>query len=231
MIGPCKVFVVFPSVYPTRAAKSVEKWRAMGYQTGVYLNSTTQGDSGAHKEWRGPYNGYWDACNFMARILTQGEESTGIVVYASDDIDPDPTHTADELSAQFVGHFPNYFGVMQPCGDKQGIDATGKPAAARICGSPWLGREWVRRAFGGMGAVDSRFRQFYGDELLYEVSKKLGVLWMRPDLTQYHYHWSFGHERQQPYQRKNSEAHWQKDKDLFMAEKAAGFPNSEPLPE
>lgn len=224
-----KVFVVFPSASPTRAAESVEKWRYMGYQTGVYFNYGTQEACGAHKVWFGPYEGYWNACNYMAHIVVAGEEKATICIFASDDIDPDPKYTAHEIGDQFLEHFPDTFGVMQPCGDRQGIDHTGKPAAERICGSPWMGADWVRRAYGGRGATDSRFFHFYGDEHLYEVAKKRGVLWMRPDLVHHHRHWSWGHSQQQIYQKRNADQHWEKDKALFMADKEAGFPGSEPL--
>jgi hypothetical protein len=226
----CKTFVVFPSAYPTRAAAAVEKWKAMGYQAGVYFNTGTQGDSGAYHEWRGPYEGYWNACNWMAKMLVNGQEQAQIVIFAADDIEPDPKKTCQEISNEFIEHFPDLFGVMQPCGDRQGMDRSGKPAAARICGSPWLGAEWIRRAYQGNGPVDSRFFHFYGDESLYEVAGKQNALWMRPDLMQYHRHWSWGHEPQQAYQRKNSNDHWLTDKALFELEKSKGFPGSEPLP-
>lgn len=225
-----KTFVVFPSASPPRAAACVAKWRSMGYQTAVYLDTGTSGDTGAYREWRGPYKGYWNACNWMAKTLVNGQEQATIVIFAADDIEPDVTKTCQEISSEFIDHFADTFGVMQPCGDKQGIDKTGKPAAARICGSPWLGAEWVRRAYQGNGPCDDRFHHFYADESLYEVAGKLGVLWMRPELSQLHRHWSWGHEPQQIWQRKNSNAHWVSDRDLFLSEKAKGFPGSEPLP-
>lgn len=228
-MNPSKTFVVFPSASTSRARAAVEKWKAMGYLTGVYRDIGTTETCGSFLEWRGPYNGYWDACNHMANILVNGQEQATIVIFAADDIDPDPDRTCQELSSEFIDRFPDYFGVMQPCGDRQGIDASGRPAAERICGSPWLGREWVKRAYQGRGATDARYFHFYGDESLYEVAKRAGVLWMRPDVVHYHRHWSWGHEPQQQYQKRNSRDHWQKDKALFYDEKAAGFPGSAPL--
>lgn len=221
-----KTFVVFPSASPSRAATAVEKWRDMGYQAAVYFNPGTPENCGAYQVWHGAYKGYWDACNYMAHNLVNGSEQAQIVIFAADDIDPDPNHPMSEIAGEFAERFPDFFGVMQPCGDKQGIDKSGKPAAARICGSPWIGAGWVKNAYGGRGPTNPDYFHFYGDEELFHVAERYGVLWMRPDLLHFHHHWSWGHSQQQPYQKRNSDGHWEKDKALYQARAAAGFSGS-----
>ena len=149
----------------------------------------------------------------------------GVYVQDSDFInsDTDPNHTAEEIGAQYLEKFPDGFGVMQPCGDRQGMDSTGKPAAARICGSPWFGKGWVEKAFGGEYVVPTEFFHFYGDEVLKEVAERLGVLWMRDDLIQDHQHWAFGRQDKEKYQEDNSRNHWQEDKNRFMDSQKKGF--------
>ena len=227
----CKVFVVFPSANPIRATETTMKWRQMGYQVGVYFDTGTVADTGAYREWRGPYEGYWATCNWMAHMLVNGQEQAQVVIFAADDIEPDSKHTCAEIADAYLDKFPSLYGVMQPTGDKQGVDKTGTQASARICGSPWIGANWVKRAYGGNGASWAEYKSFYGDEELLHVAKREGVLWLNPDIKQHHAHWSFGWSQQQFYQRRNSERYWLTDKALFEKRLAEGFPGSEPLSE
>lgn len=228
---PCKVFVVFPSANPPRAYDTVLKWKQMGYQACVYLDTATAGDTGAYHEWRGPYNGYWDACNWMAHQLVNGQEKAQIVIFGADDIEPDANKTCAEIANEYMQRFPDLYGVMQPTGDRQGIDKTGQPASARICGSPWIGANWIKRAYQGKGATWEGYRSFYSDEELWHVAKRENVLWLAPEYSQKHLHWSWGHAPQTFYQKRNSNLYWIQDKDLFNKRLAENFPGSEPLPE
>ena len=78
------------------------------------------------------------------------------------------------------------FGVMQPIGDLKAWPAS---RIDRICGSPWLGREFCRRMYQGNGPFWPEYRHMFDDEELFEVSKRMGVLWQREDLTHRHEHW------------------------------------------
>jgi|TARA_Y100000034_G_scaffold130547_1_gene189260 hypothetical protein len=217
-----KVWVCFPSVMLEKAKKAASRWREKGYRVGVYVQDSAFIESDI--DWVGvgmDYQGYWWACDRIVRAVeSQGAE---IFILAADDMDPDPNHTAEEIAAEYLERFPDGFGVMQPCGDRQGMDSTGKPAAARICGSPWFGKGWVEKAFGGEYVVPTEFFHFYGDEVLKEVAERLGVLWMRDDLIQDHQHWAFGRQRKEKYQEDNSRNHWQEDKNRFMTSQKDGF--------
>lgn len=226
------VWLLLPTAKPDRGAAAVKRWRARGYKVAVYVDpDCPKFDSDYRVEQ--PYPGYWKAMNYLAaelfNPLNYSPLYADVCLFAGDDMDPDPKLTAQELGAQYLERFPDGFGIMQPCGDPQGRDASGLPAARRICGSAWFGRGWAKRAYGGRGPTDDRYWHFYADEDLKEVAEKLGVLWWRPDVTQYHRHWSWGHMPIQPYHQKN-QRHWDADYSLFCAAKARGFPDAEPLP-
>lgn len=215
------VWVCFPSVDCHKASLAKTKWRKQGYKVALFFDVDRESVD-ADRNFFGRYQGYWNACNLMARALV-ADEKADIVVFAADDIDPDPNHTAQEIAEIYVKRFPDFYGVLQPCADPQGLDASGKSAAARIAGSPWLGRKWITDAFGGKYPIPDEPFHFYSDELLKEVAERLGKLEMRPDLEQWHHHWSFEHREPANYQRRNSTFHWDKDKAWFMRHKAEDF--------
>jgi len=225
MAGP--VYVAFPTANMARAKATLARWHGQGYRSIVYV------DPDVEAEWLGPtqivigagsYPGYYVAQNHLARLACA--MGAGAVVLAGDDMDPDPNLRADQILQECRDHAHGELFVMQPCGDPQGMDETCRPAAARICGSPWVGRDYVRCGYGGEGPFWSGYMHFYGDEELKSTAEANAVLWMRPDLTQFHHHWSFGHGAQAPYQKRNSDLWWGRDKALFMARRLAGWPGS-----
>lgn len=126
------------------------------------------------------------------------------------------------------------FGVMQPTGDRF---ANG--SIDRIAGSPWIGREFARRMYGGNGPYWHEYRHMFLDEELQCVAEKHGVFWQRRDLIHLHQHFmrenahleSMAVKRDIPphLMEANSPEHWNKYQAIFKARKAAGFPGSEPL--
>ena len=155
-------------------------------------------------------------------------------------------------------------GVMQPTGDRWGEDrnshayrphltrgccvqcgmfedAPGHLVGAyidRVCGSAWIGREFATRMYHGNGPLWPEYTHMFVDEELQLVAQKMGVLWQRPDLTQYHDHWGrpragekVGNADRMPEFLKaaNSPGQWQHAKDILTKRKADGFPGSEPL--
>lgn len=223
------VRVLMPVVKQDRAQKAEAAWSAHGYKMLFYQDPGTT-PFGLHPDSKSviaPYRGVWHATNDLAReALKIGAEAC---LFAGDDMTPDPKHDANEIAEQYFSRFHDGFGLMQPCGDPQGTDSSGKSAAARICGSPWFGRGWIERSYGGHGPTLGDYYHFYGDEELAVIGEKLGVMWWRPDLTQFHYHWSFGHTQHEAYHGK-AQKHWEADQALFFQRKAQNFPGHEPLP-
>lgn len=198
-----------------------------------------------------PWEGYARACNSLIKDIMAMDESAQWFVLGGDDTDPDQNYRADEIAEYCVAHFGiNYrdvcdgyikplsttFGVMQPTGDRfagGSID--------RIAGSPWIGREFCERAYGGNGPLWHEYRHMFEDEELRDVALKLGVYWTRPDLTHLHHHFMrASNDINSPAVNKpipphlieaNSPAHWNKFKALYERRKAAGFPGHEVLVE
>jgi hypothetical protein len=212
-----ETWVVMPTACAEHVPATVQRWKAKGYNVALFCDRGKQVD-GADLIVTGTYRGVWNACNDASyAALEAGAE---VCLFAGDDMDPDPNHTAEEIAAQYLVRFPDGYGLMQPCGDRQG-DAI----AQRICGSAWFGREWIRGAYEGRGPTNASYRHFFGDEELALVGEQLGVLWWRPDLTQFHHHWSWGHLPKQPYHTRNQQW-WYQDRALFDARRAAGFPGA-----
>ena len=217
-------WVLIPTALRGHAWPKIEKWKQQDYNVGLLVDQdyTTDaaGEPDADLVVIVRYPGVWKAWNILAKAAVG--LGAQVCVLAGDDMDPDKHWSGPKIMAEYIEHFPNLDGVMQPCGDPQGKDANGVPAAARICGSPWVGQEWIERAYLGRGPVNSDYNAFYADEELLHYATRRGKLWMRPDLTQFHAHWSWGHLPQQEYHQRN-QLKWQQDKDLFEARKAGGF--------
>lgn len=221
-ISMLNVYVLIPSALKAHCPAIFDLWKVKGYKLGLFVDP--RGDYPCELLIRAAYPGVWNAWNGLAKAaLSCGADA---VVLAGDDMEPDPNHSAQEVAAMYLERFPNGEGIMQPSGDIQGIDNSGKPAAARICGSPWMGREWIKRAYLGNGPVDGRYNAFYADESLKHVAEKLGKLWMEPRLSQFHRHWSWHHLPRQSYHERN-QARWHEDQKLFGLSMAAGFPEGE----
>ena len=210
-------WVVWPTCNPVRHKGKLNAWRSQGYRVGVLVNGVLGYDHADLMIWESEYRGYWQSVNMLCHALI---ERADVIVVAADDMCPDPNLTAQEIAQQFLEHFPGGYGVMQPTGDD--LDGTD-----RICGSPWLGREWIKESYCGYGPYWGGYLRFYGDEELFNVAKQQGVLWQRPDLTQYHDHW-LRTGTKTDYQIAN-EAWWDQDKELFRQRRCDGFPGSERL--
>ncbi len=131
------------------------------------------------------------------------------------------------------------FGVMQPTGDRWG---DGPQARARfgegrganidrVCGSPWVGRQFALRINQGRGPLWPEYAHCFEDEELQHVAIRYGVLWQRRDLVHLHRHWGREEGGKMPefLREANSPEHWSKYGMLFKMREAAGFPGSEPL--
>jgi hypothetical protein len=230
------VWFAIPSARPVSEAQPVLRlWRERGYKIALFRDAKEPMPPIHDLLMIGPYQGYAHAVNtLVAEILVRDREASWIVT-GGDDTDPDPRLMAKEIAAECSNHFAGTFGVMQPVGDRWAggcID--------RICGSPWLGRDFCHRANQGHGPLWHEYTHMFVDEELQNVAIVLGVLWQRMDLTHLHHQfcrvedrvdWAHGRQVMPEFLREaNSPAHWEKFRALFQARKAAGFPGSDPLP-
>lgn len=131
------------------------------------------------------------------------------------------------------------FGVMQATGDRWGEDDPyakikwpDRPAYIdRVCGSPFMGREFCRRMYGGDGPLYHGYRHMFEDEELQAVAERLGVLWQRRDLTHHHQHYARqGKPCPEFLKEVSGQKHWAESQLLFTQRQAAGFPGHEPIP-
>ena len=221
-----EVYYAIPTKEPAKARTCASMWHAMGYKVAFLMDHDADVAVGADLVITGKYVGYPAALRTLCLALHDIE----VVVTGGDDILPDPRKMADEIAKEFLEYFPTTFGVMQPTGDRWILDKDGRAASERICGSPWMGREFRRRINGGTGPFWHEYFHFYCDEEMHDVCERLGVLWQRPDLTHYHDHWLRQQARKRHEYLLKAKADEMRAKALFNTRKAANFPGHEPLP-
>lgn len=243
------VYLCIPSARPPiDAAKILRKWRDQGYHLAIWRDEMEDFwdlckyyGLDVDVAMFGKYPGYASAVNRLVSIVLENDPTCEWVVAGGDDTEPDMNHTADEIAGQLTAHFNGTFGVCQPTGDRFAggcID--------RICGSPWMGREFCRRVYGGRGPLWPEFYHMFVDEHLQAVAQKLGILWQRPDLIHLHRHFTRGSDalnapaigvreggqdlygadkkpRPAFLDVANSGKHWQESEAIFNRLRAGGF--------
>ena len=242
------VWATFPAARP-EAESTVPLWTARGYRVALWRDPGAP-PINADLIITGPYPGHSVSNNRLIKLVLDADSTCNWCVSAGDDVEPDPTHTPAEIAAQCEAHFDEgvygarssgrcTFGVMQPTGDRWLEDHyraqfPDEPAHIdRICGSPWIGREFARRAFHGNGPWWPEFVHMYNDEHLQAVTKKLGILWQRRDLIHLHNHWTrkSGNPADMPafLAYANSSENWHAMKAIFERLKAGGFAEANDL--
>jgi hypothetical protein len=174
----------------------------------------------------GEYHGYAVSVNVLAHAVLRIDPECQFVVTGGDDVFPSKELPPDEIAAQCTAHFSGTLGIMQPCGDRHMVDEDGRCAAERVTISPWMGREWVKRAYMGKGPLCEAYTHSYVDEDLHNVAERVGLLWHRRDLTQYH-DWHGSKGEPEPEHMKRHHGEFETGKRIFLERKAADFPGSE----
>lgn len=245
------VWVCIPSARPASiVAGWVERWKSKGYHVALWRDDG-QPIIGCDLTMGGTYPGYPIATNTLIKEVLAKDSACDWTVATGDDTECDGSHTAYEIAEDCGEYFlhdacvkhamsgsidrwptamakaATTFGVMQPTGDSWS-DSQGR-IIERICGSPWLGREFCRRINQGTGPLWHEYFHNWADQELQMVSQRLGVLWQRPDLTHYHDHsWRRNNGQWDAHQLGFS-ADYIKFRPLFESRQRNGFPGSEPL--
>lgn len=210
------IWAVWPTVNILRSRNMIGVWQAHGCRVAILVNKPHEHDELpeadriiVQDEWRG----FPVAANILCR-----EVPGDIVVVVGDDVYPDLRRTAQEIGEEFQQRFPDLFGVMQPIGDQYGL--THKCAV-----SPWIGRPFIERVYGGQGPYWPGYFHYYSDHELQLVAEKLGVFQQREDLTQFHDHWQRkeGRPRRPQYLQRAKRLH-RKDQALWVQRSKAGYP-------
>jgi hypothetical protein len=220
-----------PSARPRPEANlALSQWRERGYKIALLRESDADMPI-CDVLMVGPYPGYAAAVNLLTKEALRRDPECQWVVTGGDDIFPD-TNSPKDIARECTEHFGGTFGVMQPTGDRWADGSIDS-----ICGSPWLGREWCQRSFGGNGPLWPEFLHMFGDEHLQNVTKKLGILWQRRDLTHLHNHYfrtngngvNHGAPIPEHMAQWNTQKHWNESKAIFQRLKAGGFAEANDL--
>lgn len=255
------VWLCIPSARPANEAKEcLDSWKAMGYKIALWIDDYRERANYPDAVLAsGPkYPGYARAVNtLIAHVMSVVDPQAEWFVTGGDDVWPDQYRRPEDIASECYWHFGGppipldqpipggyqsraTFGVMQPTGDRwhEGKGGFTNAPIDRVCGSPWLGREFCRRINQGLGPLWCEYRHMFVDEELQNVAEKYGVLWQRPDLRQEHRHWGRGatddailNDPKIPehLEKWNTSEHWQSAKAIFQRRKQEGFPGSEPI--
>lgn len=244
------VWAIAPSIRPNGG--TLPSWKAMGYKVAVLR----QGEGFPEADnilWTDHYLGWAKSINILIKWVIGFDAEAQWFVIGNDDTLPDETHTPDQIAFECGRYFGekqqqyrmeqvfsslvdhkarmpwSTFGVMQPTGDYAlwpGSNIIG------FAGSPWLGRDWCKRAYGGNGPVCEDFFHNWSDQHLQEVAIKLDVFWQRDDLIHQHNHagrsgsgWKW-----EPFQLcLQGKDTWDREKALFEQQRASGFAGHDPI--
>jgi len=218
---------------------TIAAWRRAGYDVAVWRDIGAP-EIDADMIIRGTYPGYALATNHLIHDVLRADRYCDWVVAGGDDVMPDPDHDPNDIASECTMHFGSTFGVMQPVGDSWGEDEPWAIRAypksrrryiERICGSPWIGREFCERMYQGRGPFWPEFYHQFVDEHMQAVCEKLGVLWQRYDLTHYHAHALRVHETPVPpwVTLTQGQDHWREAKAIFERLQAGGFAEAHDL--
>lgn len=208
--------VAWPTIDLAEANKTAEYWQKMGYDVGILVDESQYGDDFENpwnvnasitvEEWQGFPHAANEICTHFASLYD-------IVIIGGDDVYPDKYNVARHLEAEFKEHFGGTFGVMNPTGDRYGL-------IDQCCIAPWIGAEYIY-ALDGRPYCEEYYHYFCDGELQ-DVAILNGSFWQRPDLSQYHDHWSRkGESRPKHLQRANQQH--SDDKRTYEQRKAQGF--------
>ncbi len=215
-----EVWFVLPTASEANCAKTLPAWRERGYRIAALQDRTRfacDADVVVHAE---SYPGWPGTVNRLFREVVPA--SCPVIVSGGDDMYPEPRLRAHEVAEQFMDHFGGTFGVMQPHGDA--FEETDQ-----FCGSPWLGREWMERMYGGTGGMCAAYTHHFADDELYWGGRCFDALWSRDDLTQYHDHFRRRGEPAPEYWNRSVQASHARDTMMFLARSRHGFPGHEPV--
>lgn len=220
-----EVWYAIPSASAANCARTLPEWRERGYKIALLQDADNRFEAEADVIVAPfeRYRGYGASINHLIRAVVPKEAP--IVVTGGDDMYPEMSRTAGEIAQEFLKRFPDTFGVMQPTGDAYA-------STREICGSPWIGRAFAERAYGGRGPYCEEYFQLFEDQELHDVASRLGVLWMRRDLMHFHHHWrrARGDDAAPPAYLEASLRRESESRAIYERRRAAGFPGSAALP-
>lgn len=225
------VWYAIPSARPLAEAQACfEAWAAIGCRTAAVRDDPRD----AH--WLKvdlcvalpKYPGWAGSINHLAKQILELDPGCAVVATGGDDVWPDAEFPAERMERELVDHFGGTLGVIQPIGGepwtREVID--GRNVMERIAWAPWLGRAWCERGYGGRGPMWPEYWHMFADQDLWTVARLLDLYWERRDVKQEHRCWKMaGYRTDRPAFLEHADAAWHSDKAIYMARKAADFPD------
>jgi len=207
-----EIWCVFPSADPVKAADCLRAWSGLGYKTAVLFDDRSHQARADVVIYESNYAGYPSAIKKLCDMT-----NADIIIAAGDDMYPD-RHSKDDIDRSFTDRFKDLYGVMQPVGDNWNQEVI-----RMICGSPWMGRKFIKSIYNGNGPFWHEYYHYFCDREMYEVTKSLGILWQRQDLSHEHLNW---HRLKKPRPAYLAKARslWSKDRGIFERRRKEGFP-------
>lgn len=196
------------------------------------------------------YKGWANSINLLTKCILKCDPKARWIVTGGDDLLPD-SRQAEEIGmlcenyfshratveikrfTQFVpphdrefgvcreSYGPTY-GVMQPTGDRYGT--SGGSDIDTAAASPWMGREFCEKVYGGRGPLWSEYFHYYADAELQAKAIALRCFEQFVGITQEHKHWSRSVDYCPPYMEEPS-LRAEQDRQTFLRRQALGFPN------
>ena len=223
------VWYAIPSARSAAEAEpQLAKWRSMGYRMALWRELDADPIQCDFTLSAAAYPGYHVATNKLCQEILSMDSAANWIVIGGDDMDPDPTKPPEEIAAECNEHFGGTWGVMQPTGDRWSFDGR-HVCSEMVAGSPFIGREWCRRMYGGEGPLFKGYWHFFGDEEMQELAIKYGIFWQRRDLSHHHHHAMRKGGRKAIPQSRNNGAMFRQMEAIFKQRRAMGFPGHEPL--
>ena len=212
------IWFATPSANVELASGTFKAWQEAGYKTAALIDPGCPEPSNVDLLVRcDHYYGYGWANNLLSSKLTDVDW----IVFGGDDGLPDPNHKPQDIARECTQHFNGTFGVMQPIGEEWL-----NRCIATFCGSPWIGKEFRRRANQGHGPYWEAYRHYYDDTELQNRAIAFNCFWQRSDLSHYHNHWT-RRLIDRPKHLIDKAALEAMSRDLFLKRCVDGFPGSE----
>lgn len=205
------IWAVWPSAEPSLREENIKRWQKMGYRVAISDGEDCKTRANRFVKIV-PYKGYAHAINVLIAAV-----SPDIVVAGSDDVWPDPDHTAQEIAAMFMERFPDMDGLMQPNkGNKRDPGLVKAPWAI----SAWLGWRFIDRV---PGPYHEGYFHVGCDAEILGVARKRGVVWVNNDLAQFHNRWNHVRKIRRPAHLAGAYAHKKADLALYCRRRDAGW--------
>ena len=231
-------WLTIPSCRP--GGGTIPEWAVKGYKIAVIRqNEPIQADIQILTD---RYLGWARSINILVATVLAVDPLAEYCIGGGDDTLPDPRHAPEEIAHQLTAHFGGTFGICQFTGDRWTDTAEsraqfGEDRGAvidRIAGSPWIGREYCERAYGGNGPLFAGHHHCWADEEAQLVAEHLGVFWQRRDLTHLHQHWlrdnnNLTGRTDEPQSWAIASKDYMQGRALFEERKRLNFPGSDPL--